>query len=95
MKKFLMIVFLGLLLSNCAGQETGRPHLGLKGSDAFYLTASKKDIKAYEEERILEYVNMSVANICIEWDSINKKKIKKFMSIALERKGEDPLKCRK
>ena len=87
------MVLLGLLLSGCVGKSSGKPHLGMKGSVAFYATASDEDIKAYEEERILEYVNMSVANICIEWDGSGETS-KKFIAIALERKGEDPLKCR-
>ena len=93
MKKVILILVAGLLLSGCAGQKTGKLHLGQKGSPMFYLTASDEDIEAYEESRIQDYVYMSVADICIEWDSAGEF-TKKFMAIALERKGEDPLKCR-
>ena len=93
MKKLLGIVVLGLLLTNCTGQKTGKLHLGQKGSPMFYLTASEEDIEAYEESRIERYVSWSVARICIEWDTAGYD-TRMFMSEALERKGEDPLKCR-
>ena len=93
MKKLLSIIVLGLLLSGCTGQKTGKFHLGAKGSPIFYGTASEEDIEAYEESVIAKYASWTVAEICIEWDLVSSFK-KNFMSIALERKGEDPLKCR-
>ena len=63
------ILVLGLVLSGCTGQKTGKFHLGQKGSPMFYATASEEDIEAYEESRIERYVSWSVARICIEWDA--------------------------
>ena len=93
MKKAIAILAMGLLLTNCTGQKTGKLHLGQKGSPMFYATASDEDIEAYEESRIERYVSWSVARICIEWDTAGYD-TRMFMSEALERKGEDPLKCR-
>jgi hypothetical protein len=93
MKKVILILAMGLLLTNCTGQKTGKLHLGQKGSPMFYATASDEDIEAYEESRIEKYVSWSVSRICIEWDTAGYN-TRIFMSEALERKGEDPLKCR-
>jgi len=94
MKKLLGILVLGLVLSGCAGQKTGKLHLGQKGSAMFYLTATDEDILAYEESEIKKYVSWSVAEICIQWDIAGSANDRLYMSEALERKGEDPLKCR-
>ena len=60
----------------------------------FYLTTTAEDILAYEESEIKKYVSWSVTEICIQWDIAGSTNDRLFMSEALERKGEDPLKCR-
>tara|TARA_B110001452_G_scaffold255918_1_gene248782 strand:- start:13 stop:432 length:420 start_codon:yes stop_codon:yes gene_type:complete len=95
MKKLLVIVVLGLLLSHCSVGESGKMIPGFEESPMWRVFASDEDKKAFYEKRITEYQEMQVHIICIEWDkNWDRSNERELISEALIRKNENPMICR-
>ena len=93
MKKYSILLFLPFLFfSNCTtGGQSGTTIMGAKQSPMWFATAPEADIHYY-------YDNKSTSKLCIEWQARYpgtkmSSRIRGEISDALERRGEDGLRC--
>ena len=94
MKKAILIIVLGLLLSGCATNKDGSYSLGLEGSVTWHATAGHQELVTY-------FLKSDVDEICYMWKWVGSNnqdfrvRNRKAMKEALKTKGEDPLICMK
>ena len=84
--RLLAIGFLAIGVSGCV-TDSGGFAVGMKGSPAWNKTAPEVDVTKY-------YDSLATYELCIEWaERWNSTGPRKNIAKALERRGEDPLKC--
>ena len=87
-----MSLLLVFFLNSCTtGEVTGKSTLGATESPMWFLTASKSDIRNY-------YDNLSTSRLCIKWTRSSpgtkmSESIRSEIADALERRGEDGMRC--
>jgi hypothetical protein len=92
MNKILGIIVVGLLLQGCvSGGVTGKTSLGDTESPMWFMTADRSDITYY-------YDSLSSSKLCVKWQERYpgvklSETIRGEITDALERRGEDGLKC--